>query len=117
MAPKQHASSSRHEQRTGGSSMRRQRFGVMVAVALSGLALGSLPSVFAAVDANGFVIVKPDEIKYQPNESGGGPDIAVIYGDPTKAGFYIIRAGFKPGVMSRPHTPPTARSVTDLSGM
>jgi quercetin dioxygenase-like cupin family protein len=97
--------------------MRRQHFGITVAIGLAVLVIAALPSVFAAVDANGFVIVKPDEIQYQPNESGSGPDIAVIYGDPQKeGGFYIIRARFKPGVMSRPHTHPTDRHVTVISG-
>jgi quercetin dioxygenase-like cupin family protein len=96
--------------------MRRQRFAATVAVTLAGIGLVSWPSVFAAVDASGFVIVKPDEIKFQPNETGTGPDIALIYGDPQKEGFYIIRARFKPGVMSRPHTHPTDRHVTVISG-
>lgn len=95
----------------GGSAMTRPRFGILFAV-VAGVALASLPNVFAA----DFVIVKPDQIKYLPNENGTGPDIAVIYGDPTKAGFYIIRARFKPGVMSRPHTHPTDRHVTVISG-
>jgi len=71
---------------------------------------------FAAEDANGFVIVKPDEITWQPNPTGSGPDLAVIYGDPQKEGFYIIRARFKPGVMSRPHRHPNDRHVTVISG-
>jgi quercetin dioxygenase-like cupin family protein len=96
--------------------MSRKRFGVMAAVSLAGVALACVPSTFAAVDANGFVIVKTDEIKWQRNESGTGPDIAVIYGDPQKEGFYIIRARFAPGVMSRPHTHPTDRHVTVISG-
>jgi quercetin dioxygenase-like cupin family protein len=96
--------------------MSRQRFGVMVAVSLAGVGLACVPSTFAAVDANGFVIMKTDEIKWQRNESGNGPDIAVIYGDPQKEGFYIIRARFAPGVMSRPHTHPTDRHVTVISG-
>ena len=91
--------------------MSRQRLALLFVVAAA-TALTSLPSVFAA----DFVIVKPDEIKYSPNPAGSGPEIAVIYGDPAKAGFYIIRARFKPGVMSRPHTHPTDRHVTVISG-
>ncbi len=71
-----------------------------------------VPGVFAAED--GFVIKKPEDIAFK--SSGEGPDIAVVYGDPTKAGFYIIRARFKPGVMSRPHYHPQDRHVTVLSG-
>jgi quercetin dioxygenase-like cupin family protein len=53
---------------------------------------------------------------YQPNPAGSGPDLAVIAGDPTKEGFYIIRARFRPGVMSQPHFHPGDRHVTVLSG-
>ena len=77
----------------------------------------TIPSSFAAVDDKGFVIVHPNEIVYEPNPAGSGPDIAVIAGDPAKEGFYIIRARFKPGVMSQPHYHPGARHVTVISGM
>jgi quercetin dioxygenase-like cupin family protein len=95
--------------------MRSQRPGLLVA-ALLAITLGVLPRAFAEKDAQGFVITKPSELKYMPNETGSGPDIAVIYGDPTKEGLYIIRARFKPGVMSKPHTHPTDRHVTVISG-
>ena len=95
--------------------MQRQRLGLLTA-ALLGIALGVLPRAFAEKDAQGFVVTKPGEIKFVPNETGSGPDIAVIYGDPTKAELYIIRARFKPGVMSKPHYHPTDRHVTVISG-
>ncbi|HEY3516853.1 MAG TPA: cupin domain-containing protein [Gammaproteobacteria bacterium] len=69
---------------------------------------------FAAKDEKGFVWLAPSELVYQPNPSG--PDITIVAGDPAKEGFYIIRARFKPGVMSRPHTHPTDRHVTVISG-
>ena len=55
---------------------------------------------FAAEDEKGFVILMPNEIVYEKNPAGSGPDLAVVAGDPTKEGFYIIRARFAPGVMS-----------------
>jgi quercetin dioxygenase-like cupin family protein len=73
-----------------------------------------VPSSFAAVDAQGFTILKPDELRWTPGTDG--PDIANVYGDPTKKEFYIIRARFKPGVMSKPHYHPTDRHVTVISG-
>jgi quercetin dioxygenase-like cupin family protein len=84
--------------------------------AVLGLAAAAawLPSTFASEDAQGFVRIKPDEIVWQHNAEG--PDIAVIAGDPRKKGFYIIRARFAPGVMSRPHYHPNARYVTVLEG-
>ena len=50
--------------------------------------LAFLPIANAAVDADGFVRIKPDEIVY----TGGGeyaPAIAVLAGDPEKEGFYL----------------------------
>jgi len=79
-------------------------------------AAASVPSSFAAVDEKGFVIVMPNEIVYGKNPAGSGPDLAVIAGDPEKEGFYIIRARFAPGVMSKPHSHPGDRHVTVLSG-
>ena len=81
---------------------------------LGAIALCSV--AFAAKDEKGFVIIKPSEIVYEKNPAGSGPDIAVIAGDPTKEGFYIIRARFAPGVMSQPHFHPTDRHVTVISG-
>jgi quercetin dioxygenase-like cupin family protein len=74
-----------------------------------------LPIANAAVDADGFVRINPDEIVY----SGGGenaPAIAILAGDPEKEGFYLLRAKFAPGVMSSPHYHSTDRHVTVISG-
>ena len=91
--------------------MSRQRFGILFAVA-AGVALASLPSVFAA----DFVIMKPDEIKYHAERERQRPRHRGDLRRSAEGGFYIIRARFKPGVMSRPHTHPTDRHVTVISG-
>jgi quercetin dioxygenase-like cupin family protein len=75
----------------------------------------SVPSAFTAEDANGFVTLLPHEITWQDNADG--PDFAFIYGDPQKEGFYVVRARFSPGVMSRPHYHPGDRHVTVISGV
>jgi hypothetical protein len=74
-----------------------------------------LPIADAAVDADGFMRIKPDEIVF----TGGGefaPSIAVLAGDPEKEGFYLLRAKFPPGVMSSPHYHSSDRHVTVISG-
>lgn len=74
-----------------------------------------LPVANAAVDADGFVRIDPDELVY----TGGGenaPMIAIIAGDPEQEGFYLLRAKFAPGVMSAPHYHSTDRHVTVISG-
>jgi quercetin dioxygenase-like cupin family protein len=96
--------------------MNRYRWtSLLGAAAVAACAVG-VPSSFAAVDEKGFVIVMPNEIVYEKNPAGSGPDLAVIAGDPTKEGFYIIRARFAPGVMSMPHSHPGDRHVTVISG-
>lgn len=94
--------------------MNGYRWGSILGAALACVAATSVPSSFAAVDAKGFTILKPDELVWQHNAEG--PDFAFIYGDPQKPGFYIVRARFAPGVMSKPHYHPTDRYVTVISG-
>jgi quercetin dioxygenase-like cupin family protein len=96
--------------------MARRHWKSLVGIAVVGAAALTLSSSFAAVDEKGFAIVLPHEVKFEPNPNGVGPDLAVIAGDPTKEGFYIIRARFKPGVMSQPHYHPGDRHVTVISG-
>ena len=74
-----------------------QRWKSLLGAAAIAAWAASVPSSFAAEDEKGFVIVMPNEIKYEKNPAGSGPDLAVIAGDPTKEGFYIIRARFAPG--------------------
>jgi quercetin dioxygenase-like cupin family protein len=93
--------------------MRRHRLGALFCAAAI-LATAGGQSGFAAEDAKGFVIIEPKDVVWQENAEG--PDIAVIYGDPQKEGFYVIRARFRPGRMSRPHYHPTDRHVTVISG-
>jgi quercetin dioxygenase-like cupin family protein len=96
--------------------MARHHWKSLVGAAVIVGAAVTVPSSFAAVDAKGFVTLLPHEIVFQPNPAGSGPDLAVIAGDPAKEGFYIIRARFRPGVMSQPHNHPTDRHVTVISG-
>ena len=95
--------------------MTRYHWMSLVGTAVVAAWAASLPSV-AAVDEKGFVIVNAERNQVQKNPAGSGPDLAVIAGDPTKEGFYIIRARFAPGVMSMPHSHPGDRHVTVISG-
>ena len=67
-------------------------------------------------DAQGFVRVTPEEIRWIAVEGGLGAQTAVLEGDPAKPGIYVIRMKFPPGVMSRPHTHSEDRHVTVLKG-
>lgn len=96
--------------------MNRYRLTSLLGTAVAVVGVAGVLTSFAAVDEKGFVIVKPNEIVYEKNPAGSGPDLTVIAGDPTKEGFYIIRARFAPGVMSQPHSHPGDRHVTVISG-
>ena len=67
-----------------------------------------------AADSAGFIRETPDQLIYT-----GPPGFqqALVYGDPAKPGFYIIRVKFGPGVHSNPHTHSTDRHVTVLQGV
>ncbi len=74
-------------------------------------------AVAAEKDENdGFVIIQPDELVWQPYAGFEGLFVATVYGDPRWEGLYIIRAKFSPGVMSRPHFHSTDRLATVISG-
>jgi hypothetical protein len=67
-------------------------------------------------DKAGFVRTTPDEVKWMDRPGYDGVKFAVIAGDPSKPGLYVIRARFSPGSMTRPHWHPEDRFVTVLQG-
>jgi hypothetical protein len=56
----------------------------------------------------------PENLKWTTSDSGN--QTAVLYGDPSKPGLYIVVTKWSPGHMSRPHTHPNDRFVTVISG-
>ncbi|NBY33101.1 MAG: hypothetical protein EBQ68_03380, partial [Betaproteobacteria bacterium] len=61
-----------------------------------------------------FPVVKPDDIAWK--DAGKGVKLAVISGDPSKPGPYVIRVYFPPGIMSAPHYHREDRYITVLQG-
>ena len=57
----------------------------------------------------------PNQIKWTSVENGGGEQ-AILRGDPTKPGPYIVMRRWNAHHMSRPHYHPNDRFVTVLSG-
>jgi hypothetical protein len=62
------------------------------------------------------VRVTPEQLKWVPEPDGLGFASAVVEGDPTKPGIYIIQVKFPPYVMSRPHFHDEARYATVIKG-
>ena len=70
----------------------------------------------ADTDENGFIRVLPEDIVWKEAPGYNGVKIAVIAGDPSKAGVYVVRVKFPPGLMSRPHFHPDDRYAVVLKG-
>jgi hypothetical protein len=70
----------------------------------------------AAPDPETISIVQGDKLEWKEYPGLPGVKVAVIAGDPSKPGLYVIRARFAPGTMSEPHWHPEARYVTVLKG-
>ena len=56
----------------------------------------------------------PADLKWTTSASGNST--AVLYGDPSKPGLYIVLTKWSPGHMSRPHMHPNDRFITVISG-
>lgn len=70
----------------------------------------------AAAPAPDFRIVPADQVQWQPIPGGMGAQSALIAGNPSQPGTYVIRVKFPPHVMDRPHSHSQARHVTVLQG-
>ena len=66
----------------------------------------------------GHAIYTPDKIQFgpAPNSLPPGAQAAVLDGDPTKAGLFVIRIKFPDGYRVPPHWHPTDEHVSVVSG-
>ena len=70
----------------------------------------------AQTDAKGFVRMTPEQADWKDVPNGHGVQTAVVSGDPGKAGLYVVRVKFPPGIMSAPHFHPEDRHAVVLKG-
>jgi quercetin dioxygenase-like cupin family protein len=70
----------------------------------------------AQTDAKGFVRLTPEQADWKDVPNGHGVQMAVVSGDPSKPGLYVIRVKFPPGIMSAPHFHPEDRHAVVLKG-
>jgi quercetin dioxygenase-like cupin family protein len=81
-------------------------------VLLMVLFIGSVRA--ADLDPKAISIQLPKEIKWVAN--AGGSEQAILFGDPSKPGLYIVLTKWTPHHNSRPHSHPNDRYITVLSG-
>lgn len=82
-------------------------------------ALGCATAALSQPDARGFVRLSPEEVKWERYPGIGGElgmQQAILYGDPTKPGVYVLRVRFPKGVMGHPHSHPDDRMAVVLKG-
>lgn len=67
-------------------------------------------------EAEGFVRTTLDEVQWQTDADGSGMQRAVMAGDPSKPGLYVIRVKFPRGMMSRNHYHREERHAVVIQG-
>ena len=91
------------------------RYVHLICLALIALAVLSAPARAAELDPAIATYVLAKDIKWVTNTAGTN-QTAVMYGDPTMPGLYIVRLKWLAGNMSRPHFHPNDRFITVVSG-
>ncbi len=80
--------------------------------------LGGMLSISSAAELNPAAVIYklPDQIPWSPVDARGGQN-AVVVGDPTKPGFYMVYTKWTKGNhFSRPHFHPNDRYIVVLQG-
>src|SRR5438105_10228956 len=84
---------------------------------VAALLLAALPAA-AALAMDDHMAIQANALKWGPAPPGlpPGAQVAVVTGDPSKDGPYVVRAKLPAGYRIMPHTHPTDENVTVLSG-
>jgi quercetin dioxygenase-like cupin family protein len=87
----------------------------IVLVAVSALLGGASPGLG---DGAPHRVFTPDRIEWGPAPPGlpPGSEAAVLYGDPAKAGLFVLRGRLPAGYRIPAHTHPTDEIITVISG-
>ncbi|WBK01922.1 cupin domain-containing protein [Methylocystis parvus] len=96
------------------SKLSHMAIGACALVALAEAFEFSLPG--AAETSDGFIRLLPEQAPFK-SPLGAGPSQAVIYGDPSKPGIYVVRNRFPPGAHSNPHFHSQDRHATVIKGV
>lgn len=92
------------------------RFRAALALLLAGLALSfaAAKPISSDLDPKAIAYKLPDQIKWTDDPIGA--KMAVIQGDPSKPGLYIVLVKWPPHHFSHPHFHPNDRFITVLAG-
>jgi quercetin dioxygenase-like cupin family protein len=88
----------------------------IVAAAFAAALCGLGPAAAVELNPVAISIKQADQLKWRDPTGAAGVNQMVLFGDPTKPGFYMVMNRFKPGVFSKPHFHPNDRFITVISG-
>ena len=85
---------------------------------IAGVVLAGVASTAPAGTMEGHSIVSPQEIEWGPAPAvlPPGAEAAVLFGDPSKEGLFVLRLKLPAGYSVPPHTHPVDEVVTVISG-
>src|SRR5580693_6154678 len=90
--------------------MKHSKASIIVSVLLA----CALNLTLAADSVSDFIRLTPEQI---PFKNPSGFEQAVLFGDPTRPGLYLVRVRFPPGIHSNPHYHSQDRHVTVIKGV
>jgi len=100
--------------------MRRFRLSILVVALLVGFSLNfaQKPKTKPGAMPGQHIILTPDQLKWGPAPPGlpPGSEMAVLRGNPSKAGPFTLRAKFPDGYKVPPHWHPIDESVSVVQG-
>ena len=76
----------------------------------------AMPAAAVELNPAAITIKQIDELKWRDPTGAAGVNQMILFGDPTKPGFYMVMNRFKPGTFSRPHFHPNDRFIMVLKG-
>jgi quercetin dioxygenase-like cupin family protein len=87
-------------------------------IVLAAVLFLGLPAPAAAVELNpaAIAIKQADQLQWRDPTGAAGVNQIVLFGNPTKPGFYMVMNRFKPGNFSKPHFHPNDRFITVIKG-
>src|SRR5262245_24277596 len=91
---------------------------IALATLIAVVAVAGVAFTTPADTMEGHTIVPPQEIKWGPAPAmlPPGAEAAVLFGDPSKEGLFVLRLKFPAGYRVAPHTHPVDEVITVISG-
>src|SRR5215475_13314087 len=104
--------------RTQNGPHRRSSMKIALPTLIAAVAVAGVASMAPAKTMEGHSIVPPEEIKWGPAPAvlTPGAQAAVLFGDPSEEGLFVLRLKLPASYTVAPHTHPVDEGITVISG-